>query len=85
MKTKEEIIEFSKVADYGFLFGAGLMAANDEETRNFISEKIEDADSYELLSEVGEEASELQPEFENGCEIYRFIKTNAWQLYIAVY
>ena len=87
MKTKEEIVEFAKEADYAFLFGAGFMTANDEETRNFVAKNIEKADSYKLLSaeEVKENASEMLSEIENGCEVYEFVKTNSWQLYIAVY
>ena len=87
MKTKKEIAEFAKENDCAFLFGAGLMCANGDETRNEVVYCIEKADTYKLLSknEVENDASELMPEIENGCEVYEFIKSNYWQLYIAIY
>lgn len=86
-KLLKEIAEFAKVEDYAFLFGAGMMCANDDETRNEVVDCIEKADTYKLLSknEVENDASELITEIENGCEVYEFIKLNAWQLYIAIY
>ena len=90
MKRNEllnEIAEFAKENDYAFLLGAGMMCANDDETRSEVVDCIEKADTYKLLSknEVENDASELMPEIENGCEVYEFIKSNAWQLYIAIY
>ena len=87
MKTKKEIAEFAKEEDYAFLFGAGMMYANDDETRNGVVDCVKESDTYKLLSkkEVEQDASELLSELENGCEVYEFIKSNSWQLYIAVY
>ena len=86
MKTKKEIAEFAQEEDYAFLYGAGIMYANDDETRSEVVDCIEKADTYKLLSknEVENDAFELMSEIENGCEVYEFIKSNAWQLYIAI-
>lgn len=83
--SKEELIEFCSTQDYAFAGGAGIMYANDEETREGIVESLNA--SGIIIEEIGCEgaAKELKEEVENGCTIYKVWKYNEEPLYIAYY
>lgn len=86
MKTisKEALVEFVLNNDFAFVYGAGYMTANDQETRENIAEFINQ--DGKVIEEVEEtRAAELLDEKKNGCTIYKIYSYNEEAMYIAYY
>lgn len=83
--SKEDLIKFCGTQDYAFAAGAGIMYANDDQTRQGVLENL-NADGV-MIEMVGLEgpANELREEAENGCDIYKVWKSNQEPMYIAYY
>lgn len=83
--TKEDLIEFCGTQDYAFASGAGIMYANDPETREGILQDLNaDGVKIEMVGLDGP-ANELRAEAENGCDIYKVFVSNQEPTYIAYY
>lgn len=91
MKTisKDTLVDFAFNNDYAFVYGAGIMTANDAETRKSIADSINvDGKIIEEIGNLDEEGcgcDELSMEKENGCTIYKVWNYNEEPLYIAYY
>lgn len=83
MKTRNEIIEFARVNDYAYLYGAGKMFANDDETREEIANLIESMNYIIPVDDLDEEcATELADE--EGT-VYKCYSDNVEAIFISVY
>ena len=83
MKTKEEIIRFVESEDFAFAVGGGIVAANDQKTRDEVSQRIKD---FAVMEELSLEDSAFSEEPEHGTEFYVFYSDNEnWNLQIAYY
>lgn len=89
MKTisKEALVEFVLENDFAFVYGAGYMTANDQETRENIANFIhQDGKVIEEVEELeGTRAAELLDEKKTGCTIYKVYSYNEEAMYIAYY
>lgn len=84
-----DLVDFVMNNDFAFVYGAGIMYANDVEVREWIA-GIVNKDGKEIaevedLEEEGCGCEELSEEKENGCVIYKVWNTNEEPLYIAYY
>lgn len=86
---KEDLIYFVRNNDFAFVYGAGIMFANDEESREGIVSVIaEDGKMIEEVEDIENEGcgcGELREESANGCTIYKVWNFNQEPLYIAYY
>lgn len=85
----EKLVDFVLNNDFAYVAGAGLMYANDFETKNIIASTIQEDGTMILdvadLENEGCGCKELQEELNNGCMIYKVYKYNDMPMYIAVY
>lgn len=85
---KEDLIYFVRNNDFAFVYGAGIMFANDEESKEGIASVIaEDGKMIEEVEDVENEGcgcGELSEEAA-GCTIYKVWNFNQEPLYIAYY
>lgn len=84
---KDTLVKFAKTEDYAFLYGAGLMFANEAEVKEAIAEII---DQFSIIEEVKGDISELPcaeliDEQKQGCAIYKCYSSNQEALYIAYF
>lgn len=82
MKTWEEVVSFVRdnSNDYAYAYGAGIMYANDPDTREAVANIIE---GMGLMTIVGkEECMELA---EEEGDIYKFWNWNKEAIYIAIF
>lgn len=91
MKTisKQDLIEFVKSQDFGYVYGAGFMTVSSEDERELLAAHIE-KDGMQILEvedieNEGCGCSELSEEKENGCTIIKVYNYNIEPLYIAYY
>lgn len=81
------IYKFLKNFDYSYIFGAGLMYTNDQETRDYILNYATDDNT--IMSEVNineyPEIQEFIPEIVQQSKIYKFQKYNSEPLFVHVY
>ena len=84
---KENLIGFVKSNDFAYVYGAGIMFANDEESREGIASIISEDGKmvYEVEDIENEGCGELREEAANGCTIYKVWNFNQEPLYIAYY
>lgn len=87
---KRELINFVKNNDFAYVYGAGIMYANDIDTRNQIADIIgQDGVMIAIVSadDIYNEGGcvELSAEIDNGCTIIRAWQYNSEPLYIAYY
>ena len=86
---KENLIDFVKSNDFAYVYGAGIMFANDEESREKIASVIaEDGKMVDEVDDIENEGcgcGELSEETANGCTIYKIWNFNQDPLYIAYY
>lgn len=86
---KEDLIYFVRNNDFAFVYGAGIMFANDEESREGIVSVIaEDGKMIEEVEDIENEGcgcGELSEEADKGCTIYKVWNFNQEPLYIAYY
>ena len=86
---KETLIEFVKSNDFAYVYGAGIMCANDQDVRESVAAVIEeDGKQIEEVKDLEEEGcgcDELIEEQANGCTIYKVWNYNQEPLYIAYY
>lgn len=85
MKTREEILEFVKMNDFAYVYGAGLMYATDDEQREYLANIISGMNLVVPVNDLEEDgcgASELKDE--EGT-VYKCYNSNEEPLYIAVY
>lgn len=83
--SKSELIQFAKSEDFAFCFGAGLMTANDDETRQMVLDHLK-KDGIIIEEVTFESCTDLKEEvFENNCAIYKAYKQNEEAMYIAYY
>ncbi|WP_129654821.1 hypothetical protein [Bacteroides thetaiotaomicron] len=85
----KDLVDFVMSNDFAFVYGAGIMYANDVEQREWIANVIRKDDKMiaevEDLKEEGCGCEELSEEKENGCTIYKVWNNNEEPLYIAYY
>lgn len=79
---KKQLIDFVLKNDFAFVFGAGIMYANDQETREWVSSLIEE-DGNIIEESNSKECPDLINEY--GCTIYKVYNFNKEALYIAYY
>lgn len=86
---KENLIGFVKSNDFAYVYGAGIMFANDEESREGIASIIsEDGKMVYEVEDIENEGcgcGELREESANVCTIYKVWNFNQEPLYIAYY
>ena len=87
---KKELINFVKNNDFAYVYGAGIMYANDIDTRNQIADFIgKDSVMLAIVSadDIYNEGGcvELSAEIDNGCSIIVARQYNSEPLYIAYY
>lgn len=89
MKTvnKETLVDFAKSEDYAYLYGAGLMTANNTEERAGIASMIDQSSIIEeVIGDISElPCAELIDEQNNGCTIFKCYNSNEEALYIAYF
>lgn len=87
--NSKQLLQFVENNDFAFVYGAGLMYANDTDTRNQIAEIInKDGTIIQEVQNILNEgcgADELLEELSNGAKVYKVYKSNEEPLYIAVY
>lgn len=91
MKTinKDELIEFVLKNDFAYVYGAGIMAANEDEARKYVANVIsQDGKMINIVDDLDMEgcgSKELASEKEDGCSIYKVWNYNEEPMYIAYY
>ena len=87
--THEKLLQFIENKDFAYVYGAGLMYANDPVTREHLAKVInEDGTIIQEVENILNEgcgADELLDELSNGAKIYKIYKQNQEPLFIAVY
>lgn len=87
--SKEQLIEFVKDHDFAYVWGAGIMYANEPDERDGIAEMIdEDGIRVNKIGDIYEQGcgcSELEDEVMNGCDVYKIDKWNEEPMFIAYY
>lgn len=85
----QELIEFVENNDFAYVWGSGIMYANDQEVKDMIAERIAaDGVMIDIVEDIEDEGcgcSELQDEINNGCIVYRVWAYNEEPMYIAYY
>lgn len=73
-----DLVDFVMSNDFAFVYGAGIMYANDVEVREWIAS---------VVNKDGKEIAEVEDLEEEGygCAIYKVWNTNEEPLYIAYY
>lgn len=83
------LIDFVKNNDFAYVWGAGIMFANDQDEKDFIADRIAaDGVMIEIVEDIEEEGcgcSELEGEIKNGCVVYKVWAYNEEPMYIAYY
>ena len=87
--SHSDLIDFVKNNDFAFVWGAGIMFANDQDERDMIAERIAaDGVMVDIVEDIEEEGGgclELENEVNNGCVVYRVWAYNEEPMYIACY
>ena len=87
--SHSDLIDFVKNNDFAFVWGAGIMFANDQDERDMIAERIAaDGVMVDIVEDIEEEGGgclELENEVSNGCVVYRVWAYNEEPMYIAYY
>lgn len=85
--NKNTLISFAEKEDYAYLYGAGLMVANDTKEKASIATLIAESSIIEeVTGDISElPCSELADEQKNGCTIYKCYNSNEEALYIAYF
>lgn len=85
----QDLIEFVENNDFAYVWGAGIMFANDQDEKDFIADRIAaDGVMIEIVEDIEEEGcgcSELRDEIKNGCVAYKVWAYNEEPMYIAYY
>ena len=85
----QELIEFVENNDFAYVYGAGIMYANDQDVRDRIAKRIAaDGVMIDIVEDIEAEGGgclELQDEINNGCIVYRVWAYNEEPMYIAYY
>lgn len=87
--SHQALIDFVENNDFAFVWGSGIMYANDQDERAMVAERIAaDGVMIDIVNDIDEEGcgcSELEGEIKNGCVVYKIWAYNEEPMYIAYY
>ena len=83
--NKTKLVDFAASADYAYLYGAGIMFANDNDTKSELSAILENAQNIEITNPQNDMASIELAECDCEALIVKAWNNNQEPLYISFY